>query len=158
MSDSVTGDATHPQPTPIDLTTVDPTHPDHESADHLLGTAVAETALAVTGVHHLGGVAARTLDRAARAVLGSSTTPGVTVSRDAGTATVDLDLVVSYPHPVGDVADSVRRQVKHAAAQLVGDRVVVNVNVTDVHGPFDAVAEAAAAPASPVESAVSAGS
>lgn len=162
MSDSVTGDATHPQPTPIDLTTVDRAHPEHESVDHLLGTAVAETALAVTGVHRLGGVAARTLARAARAVVGTSTTPGVTVSRDAGVATIDLDLVASYPHPVSGVAEAVRRQVTHAAAQLVADAVVVNVTVTDVHGPFDAVEVPAAAPAAPaappVETPVSAGS
>jgi uncharacterized alkaline shock family protein YloU len=130
-------DATRPQPATIDLGGIDRSHPGGESTLHLVGTTVAETAAAVTGVHHLGGVAARTLDRARRAVLGTSTSPGVTVASADGVTTVDLDLVVEYPHPVVAVVEETRRQVILAASPLSFEPVEVNITVTDVHGPFD---------------------
>ncbi|KQQ05998.1 MULTISPECIES: Asp23/Gls24 family envelope stress response protein [unclassified Rathayibacter] len=123
----------------IDLGAVDRGHPEGESIEHLVATAAAETAAGVTGVHHLGGTAARSLDRASRAVLGTSTSPGVTVSRADGVTTVDLDLVVEYPHRVKAVIDETREQVSRSAAPLTDDSVVVNVTVTDVHGPFDPI-------------------
>ncbi|QHC68233.1 Asp23/Gls24 family envelope stress response protein [Rathayibacter sp. VKM Ac-2759] len=123
----------------IDLGAVDRGHPEGESIERLVATAAAETAVGVSGVHHLGGTAARSLDRAARAVLGTSTSPGVTVSRADGVTTVDLDLVVEYPHRVKTVIDATREQVSRAAAPLAAGSVVVNVTVTDVHGPFDPI-------------------
>ncbi|MWV58739.1 Asp23/Gls24 family envelope stress response protein [Rathayibacter sp. VKM Ac-2754] len=123
----------------IDLSGADRSHPEGESTERLVATAAAETAAGVTGVHHLGGTAARTLDRAARAVLGTSTSPGVTVSRADGVVTVDLDLVVEYPHKVREVIEATREQVSRAAAQVAAGPVVVNVTVTDVHGPFDPI-------------------
>lgn len=137
MTDAVTGDATRPQPAPVDLTGIDPHHTEKETPEQLIGTAVAETALGVTGVHHLGGTVARTLDRARRQVLGTSSAPGVTVATENGTTVIDLDLVVEYPHPVGDVVENVRTQVTHAARQLVDQPIAVNITVADVHGPFD---------------------
>lgn len=137
MTDTLTGDAGHPLPSPIDLAGIDPRHPDHEQTLHLLGTAAAQTAAGVSGVHHLGGLAAQTLDRARRRVLGTSATPGVNVARDGSTVVVDLDVVVDYPHRIDDVAAAVRSQVAHATAQIVTDPVVVDITVTDVHGPFD---------------------
>jgi uncharacterized alkaline shock family protein YloU len=138
MTDTVTGDATRPQPRPIDLSGIDPQHGDGESRDHLLGTTAAETAAGVTGVHHLGGIAARTLDRARRQVLGESSGPGVTVSHDDDDATViDLDIVVEYPAAIAEVVAETRAQVTHAARQLADGPVRINVTVTDVHGPFD---------------------
>lgn len=130
-------DASRPQPRPVDLSEVDTAHPDAESLEHRIGAAVAETALGVTGVHRLGGVAARTLDRASRRVLGVSTQPGVTVTVEDGRATVDLDVIVEYPHPVTDVMESVRSQVGRAVAPFVTGPVEVDIRVTDVHGPFD---------------------
>ncbi|RIJ55668.1 Asp23/Gls24 family envelope stress response protein, partial [Clavibacter phaseoli] len=47
---------------PIDLTGIDAAHPEGETAAHRIGVAAAETAAGVTGVHHLGGSAARALD------------------------------------------------------------------------------------------------
>ncbi|GAA4666389.1 Asp23/Gls24 family envelope stress response protein [Frondihabitans cladoniiphilus] len=137
MTDSLTGLAQRAQPTPVDLAAIDRRHPDHEDTLHLLGTTVAETAAGVTGVHHLGGLAARTLDRARRQVLGSSSAPGVNVAREDGTTVIDLDIVVEYPHAVSDVIDATRIQVSRAAAQIVTGPVVVDITVTDVHGPFD---------------------
>ena len=137
MTDALTGNATRPQPTPVDLSGIDPRHPDHEDTLQLLGTTIAETAAGVTGVHHLGGVAARSLDRARRKVVGTSNTPGVNVAVEADTTFVDLDIVVEYPHPVDRVITTTREQVTHAAAQIVTRLIVVDITVTDIHGPFD---------------------
>ena len=49
---------------PNDLTGIDAAHPEGETAAHRIGVAAAETAAGVTGVHHLGGSAARALDAA----------------------------------------------------------------------------------------------
>ncbi|WP_414171539.1 Asp23/Gls24 family envelope stress response protein [Clavibacter tessellarius] len=91
----------------------------------------------MTGVHHLGGSAARALDAASRAIRGTSTGPGVTVSEESGGVVIDIDLVVEYPAPVQDVVDRTREQVAHAARQIAPGAVRVNIRVTDVHGPFD---------------------
>ncbi len=137
MTDTVTGDASRPQPAPVDLSGIDPHHPDQESPERLLATTVAETASGVTGVHHLGGLAARTLDRARRQVLGTSSARGVTVSSEGLMTVVDLDIVVEYPHAIDEVIENARTQVSHAARQITSGPVAVNVTVTDIHGPFD---------------------
>jgi uncharacterized alkaline shock family protein YloU len=122
---------------PIDLTGIDAAHPEGETAAHRIGVAAAETAAGVTGVHHLGGSAARALDAASRAIRGTSTGPGVTVSEEAGGTVIDIDLVVEYPTPVQDVVDETREQVARAARQIAPGAVRVDIRVTDVHGPFD---------------------
>ncbi len=122
---------------PIDLTGIDAAHPEGETTAHRVGVAAAETAAGVTGVHHLGGTAARALDAASRAIRGTSTGPGVTVSEEAGDTVIDIDLVVEYPTPVQDVEDETREQVARAARQIAAGSVRVNIRVTDVHGPFD---------------------
>lgn len=122
---------------PIDLTGVAAAHPEGETAAQRIGVAAAETAAGVTGVHHLGGSAARALDAASRAIRGTSTGPGVTVSEESGGVVIDIDLVVEYPAPVQDVVDRTREQVAHAARQIAPGAVRVNIRVTDVHGPFD---------------------
>jgi uncharacterized alkaline shock family protein YloU len=137
MTDAVTGDATRPQPAPVDLTGIDPKHAEKETPEHLLSTTVAETALGVTGVHHLGGTVARSLDRARRQILGTSSAPGVTVATEDGATVIDLDIVVDYPLAIDDVVAATRTQVTRAARQLVDGPVAVNVTVTDVHGPYD---------------------
>jgi uncharacterized alkaline shock family protein YloU len=122
---------------PIDLNGIDAAHPEGETTAHRVGVAAAETAAGVTGVHHLGGTAARALDAASRAIRGTSTGPGVTVSEEAGGTVIDIDLVVEYPTPVQDVVDETREQVARAARQIAPGAVRVNIRVTDVHGPFD---------------------
>jgi uncharacterized alkaline shock family protein YloU len=142
MTDPLTGDAAHARPVPVDLSAIETTHPDPETPEHLVSTAAAETAVGVIGVHHLGGLASNALDRASRRILGSSTAPGVTVSRAERGTIIDLDLVVEYPHAIAEVLETVRHQVTRAAAQLVSEPIEVNVNVTDVHGPFDPITPA----------------
>nr|WP_216832541.1 Asp23/Gls24 family envelope stress response protein [Clavibacter michiganensis] len=119
------------------MTGIDAAHPEGETTAHRVGVAAAETAAGVTGVHHLGGTAARALDAASRAIRGTSTGPGVTVSEEAGDTVIDIDLVVEYPTPVQDVVDETREQVARAARQIAAGSVRVNIRVTDVHGPFD---------------------
>jgi uncharacterized alkaline shock family protein YloU len=131
---------------PVDLSGIDAAHPEGETTAHRIGVAAAETAAGVTGVHRLGGAAARALDAASRAIRGTSTGPGVTVSEEDGRTVIDLDLVVEYPAPVKDVVDEIREQVARAARQIAPGPVRVDIRVTDVHGPFDdAPAPAAAA-------------
>ena len=122
---------------PVDLTGIDAAHPEGETAAQRIGVAAAETAAGVTGVHHLGGTAARALDAASRAIRGTSTGPGVTVSEESGGIVIDIDLVVEYPATVQDVVDRTRQQVAHAARQIAPGAVRVDIRVTDVHGPFD---------------------
>ncbi|KZX20219.1 Asp23/Gls24 family envelope stress response protein [Rathayibacter tanaceti] len=129
---------------PIQLGTVERTRPrgestEPESTELRVATAAAESAARVEGVHQLGGAVARGLDRASRRVLGTSTRPGVTVSTPDGVLTVDIDLVIEYPHPVRAVLDAVREQVQRVAEPVAGGHVVVNVAATDVLGPFDPV-------------------
>nr|WP_216832782.1 Asp23/Gls24 family envelope stress response protein [Clavibacter michiganensis] len=119
------------------MTGIDAAHPEGETAAHRIGVAAAKTAAGVTGVHHLGGSAARALDAASRAIRGTSTGPGVTVSEEAGGTVIDIDLVVEYPTPVQDIVDETREQVARAARQIAPGAVRVNIRVTDVHGPFD---------------------
>ncbi|PPG09887.1 MULTISPECIES: Asp23/Gls24 family envelope stress response protein [unclassified Rathayibacter] len=135
---------THEQPTPNEQSRREsarrdgkPSEP--ESTESRVATAAGESAQRVSGVHHLGGAVARGLDRASRRVLGTSTVPGVTVSKADGVTTVDIDLVVEYPHPVREVLDAVRDQVQRVAEPVAGGHVVVNVEATDVHGPFDPI-------------------
>ncbi|RIJ13362.1 Asp23/Gls24 family envelope stress response protein, partial [Clavibacter nebraskensis] len=85
----------------------------------------------------LGGATARALDAASRAIRGTSTGPGVTVSEEAGGTVIDIDLVVEYPTPVQDVVAETREQVARAAREIAPGAVRVDIRVTDVHGPFD---------------------
>ncbi|MDQ0744467.1 putative alkaline shock family protein YloU/vacuolar-type H+-ATPase subunit H [Clavibacter sp. B3I6] len=130
---------------PVDLSGIDAAHPEGETTAHRIGVAAAETAAGVTGVHRLGGAAARALDAASRAIRGTSTGPGVTVSEEDGRTVIDLDLVVEYPTPVQDVVDETREQVARAARQIAPGPVRVDIRVTDVHGPFDDAPSPAAA-------------
>ncbi|ALS57265.1 Asp23/Gls24 family envelope stress response protein [Rathayibacter toxicus] len=104
------------------------------SAEYRVALAAAAAASGVPGVHRLGGPAARSLDQAARAVLGVSTVPGVTVVTNAGVTTIDLDVVLEYPHPVTAVTEHIREAVR---ALVECAAAIVNVRVTGVHGPFD---------------------
>jgi uncharacterized alkaline shock family protein YloU len=65
-------------------------------------------------------------------------TQGVKVEVGETQAAVDITIVVEYPAPIQQVADTVRAQVTNAITSLVGLEVVeVNVAVNDVHLPTD---------------------
>ncbi|MFL0391111.1 Asp23/Gls24 family envelope stress response protein, partial [Curtobacterium sp. 179-B 9B NHS] len=98
----------------------------------------AETALGVPGVHHLGGLVARAADRVRSQLGRTAGAPGVQVDDNDGTLDVTVSVVISYPQPVREVAEEVRRQVAAAVSQLgAGQPTTVDVRVLDVHGPFD---------------------
>ncbi|PZE56531.1 Asp23/Gls24 family envelope stress response protein [Curtobacterium sp. MCLR17_044] len=111
--------------------------PDDASTATIVARTAAETALGVPGVHHLGGIAARAADQLRKQLGRSAGTTGVQVDEQDGVLSVQVAVVVSYPHPVLDVAAEVRQQVTAATRQLSDLRTSVDVRVLDVHGPFD---------------------
>ncbi|QYI96809.1 Asp23/Gls24 family envelope stress response protein [Curtobacterium flaccumfaciens pv. flaccumfaciens] len=111
--------------------------PDDASTATIVARTAAETALGVPGVHHLGGIAARAADQLRKQLGRSAGTAGVQVDEEDGVLAVQVAVVVSYPHPVLDVAAEVRQQVTAATRQLSDLRTSVDVRVLDVHGPFD---------------------
>ncbi|WIB42068.1 Asp23/Gls24 family envelope stress response protein [Curtobacterium sp. MCLR17_058] len=111
--------------------------PDDASTATIVARTAAETALGVPGVHHLGGIAARAADQLRKQLGRSAGTTGVQVDEQDGVLSVQVAVVVSYPHPVLDVAAEVRQQVTAATRQLSDLRTSVDVLVLDVHGPFD---------------------
>ncbi|MBT1674720.1 Asp23/Gls24 family envelope stress response protein [Curtobacterium aurantiacum] len=111
--------------------------PDDASTATIVARTAAETALGVPGVHHLGGIAARAADQLRKQLGRSAGTAGVQVDEEDGTLEVQVAVVVSYPHPVLEVAAEVRQQVTAATRQLSDLRTAVDVRVLDVHGPFD---------------------
>lgn len=97
-----------------------------------LAAAIADAALAVDGVHHLGTAAGRVIASIRTAAAGRQFAPGVRI--DQITGGVQVDVVAEYPVNVIEVADRVRAAVG-AVPGVDGPRV--DVIVTDVHGPFD---------------------
>ncbi|WP_412872081.1 Asp23/Gls24 family envelope stress response protein [Curtobacterium flaccumfaciens] len=111
--------------------------PDDATPAMLIARTAAETALGVPGVHHLGGTVSRAADQLRKQLGRSAGTAGVQVDEQDGVLEVQVAVVVSYPHPVLDVAAEVRQQVTAATRQLSDLRTSVHVRVVDVHGPFD---------------------
>jgi uncharacterized alkaline shock family protein YloU len=94
----------------------------------------------VSGVHELGGGAARAFGAIRERIPGASASAGQGVSVEVGEkqAAVDLQIVVEYGVSITDLARSIRRNVISAVEQMTGLEVVeVNINVGDVHIPGD---------------------
>jgi uncharacterized alkaline shock family protein YloU len=94
----------------------------------------------VSGVHDLGGGAARAFGAIRERIPGASASAGQGVSVEVGEkqAAVDLQIVVEYGVSITDLARAVRRNVIGAVEQMTGLEVVeVNLNVSDVHIPGD---------------------
>lgn len=92
----------------------------------------------VTGVHALGGGAARALGAIRNVVNSADLAQGVSVEVGDTDASADVTLVVEYPFNVVQVADQVRAAVATAITDYVGLTVTaVNVSVTDVNIPTD---------------------
>jgi uncharacterized alkaline shock family protein YloU len=128
------------QLTPVDLpASLTAPLPEDAAAVTVAARTAAVTALGVDGVHHLGGLAERAADQVRSRLGRSGSALGVRVDDSDGTLDVAVAVVVSYPHPVMEVAAEVRSQVGAALAQLaeLPDHVEVDVRVLDVHGPFD---------------------
>lgn len=93
----------------------------------------------VSGVHELGGNAARTFGAIRERIPGSggpSTAQGVSVEVGERQAAIDLVVVVEYGVPIAEVAKGVRRNLISSVENMTGLEVVeVNVNVVDIYIP-----------------------
>ncbi|WP_370969582.1 Asp23/Gls24 family envelope stress response protein [Amycolatopsis sp. cg9] len=109
-------------------------------ADTVVQKIAGLAAREVTGVHALGGGAARALSAIRDRIPGASASVGQGVSVEVGEkqAAVDLQILVEYGVAIADLARAVRRNVITAIEQMTGLEVVeVNINVNDVHLPGD---------------------
>ncbi|MBO1755023.1 Asp23/Gls24 family envelope stress response protein [Allobranchiibius sp. CTAmp26] len=107
-------------------------------------TSIADTVVAkiagistreVSGVHALGGGAARAVGALRDRIPGSRTnhSQGVTVEVGERQAAVDVDLVAEYGVAIVDLAAGVRRNVISSVEQMTGLEVTeVNITVHDV--------------------------
>ena len=107
-------------------------------------TSIADTVVAkiagistreVSGVHALGGGAARAVGALRDRIPGSRTnhSQGVTVEVGERQAAVDIDLVAEYGVAITDLASGVRRNVISTVERMTGLEVTeVNITVHDV--------------------------
>ncbi|MYZ36331.1 MULTISPECIES: Asp23/Gls24 family envelope stress response protein [unclassified Streptomyces] len=103
-------------------------------AEKIVGVATRE----VPGIHNLGSGMARTIGGVRERVPGAqpSVTRGVHVEVGERQAAVDVDVVVDYGFPIGDVAANVRVNVISAMERMTGLEVVeVNIAVDDIDLP-----------------------
>ena len=94
----------------------------------------------ISGVHALGGGAARAFSAIRERIPGASSSAGQGVSVEVGEkqAAVDLQILVEYGVSIADLSTAVRRNVITAVERMTGLEVVeVNINVTDVHIPTE---------------------
>lgn len=109
-------------------------------ADTVVRKIAGLAAREVSGVHDLGGGAARAFGSLRDRIPGASASAGQGVSVEVGEkqAAVDLQILVEYGVAIADLARSVRRNVVTSIEQMTGLQVVeVNITVTDVHLPGD---------------------
>ncbi|WP_344463170.1 Asp23/Gls24 family envelope stress response protein, partial [Amnibacterium kyonggiense] len=103
-----------------------------------IARAAATAATGVQGVHAIGTAFARTIGSFRAGPLTTTSVPGVRVDLDGGRVAVGIGIVAAYPEPVGQVAAEVRSRVLEEL-RAEQDAVSVDVQVLDVHGPFDPV-------------------
>lgn len=111
--------------------------------DPVVAKVAGIAAREVSGVHALGGGAARLFGQVRDAIGSTDLTQGVKVEVGEKQVAVDVTIVVDYPLPLQEVAANVRTAVARAIESLVGMEVAeINVTVTDVYIPGDESAEA----------------
>jgi uncharacterized alkaline shock family protein YloU len=107
-------------------------------ADTVVQKIAGVAAHEVSGVHGLGGGAARAFGALRERIPGASASAGQGVAVEVGEkqAAVDLDILVEYGVAIVDLARAVRKNVITAIERITGlDVVEVNINVNDVHIP-----------------------
>lgn len=90
----------------------------------------------VSGVHALGGGAARAVGALRERIPGGRTnhSQGVSVEVGERQAAVDIQLVAEYGVSIADLADGIRRNVIGSVERMTGlDVTEVNIEVQDVH-------------------------
>ncbi|MBN6042065.1 Asp23/Gls24 family envelope stress response protein [Amycolatopsis sp. 195334CR] len=116
-------------------------------ADTVVQKIAGLAAREVSGVHALGGGAARAMSALRERIPGASASAGQGVSVEVGEkqAAVDLQLVVEYGVGIADLSRAVRRNVITALERMTGLEVVeVNIHIHDLHLPEE---DSAPAPA-----------
>ncbi len=109
-------------------------------ADGVVQKIAGLAAREVSGVHALGGGAARSMGALRERIPGASQATGQGVSVEVGEtqAAVDLDLVTEYGVSIAEVAKAVRRNVISSVQGMTSLEVTeVNVSVNDIHLPSD---------------------
>lgn len=90
----------------------------------------------ISGVHDLGGGAARAVGALRERIPGSRTnlSQGVAVEVGERQAAVDLDIVAEYGVAIADLAGAIRRNVISSVEAMTGLEVTeVNITVHDIH-------------------------
>lgn len=105
-------------------------------ADTVVSKIAGIAAREVTGVHALGGGAARAVGAIRERIPGSSTnhSQGVSVEVGERQAAVDIQLVAEYGVALADLASGIRRNVIASIERMTGLEVTeVNVAIQDVY-------------------------
>ncbi|MEC3981307.1 Asp23/Gls24 family envelope stress response protein [Amycolatopsis sp. H20-H5] len=109
-------------------------------ADNVVAKVAGLATREVSGVHALGGGAARAFSAIRERIPGASASVAQGVSVEVGEkqAAVDLQIVVEYGVSIADLARSIRKNVITAVEQTTGLEVVeVTIAVSDVYIPGD---------------------
>ncbi|MEU0316120.1 Asp23/Gls24 family envelope stress response protein [Nocardioides sp. NPDC006273] len=104
-------------------------------ADTVVSKIAGIAAREISGVHDLGGGAARAAGALRERIPGSRTNLGQGVAVEVGErqAAVDLDIVAEYGTSIPDLASAIRRNVKASVERMTGLEVTeVNITVHDV--------------------------
>ncbi|GAB3823277.1 Asp23/Gls24 family envelope stress response protein [Kribbella italica] len=105
-------------------------------ADQVVSKIAGIATREVTGVHDLGGAAARTVGMLRERIPGSRTnlSQGVSVEVGEKQAAIDLQIIVEYGVGIADLAEGIRRNVISAVERMTGLEVTeVNIAVSDIH-------------------------
>lgn len=112
-------------------------------ADVVVAKIAGIAAREISGVHDLGGGAARAVGALRERIGGpvgggNSHTQGVAVEVGESQAAVDLQLVAEYGVSISDLAEDIRQNVIQAVERMTGLEVTqVNIDVQDVHVPTE---------------------
>lgn len=107
-------------------------------AEAVVAKVVGIAAREVTGVHALGGGAARAIGALRQAIGSTDLAQGVAVEVGERQVAADVSIVVEYPQPMRAVADDVRAAVRAAIEDLIGmETAEINVTINDVYIPGD---------------------
>ena len=105
-------------------------------ADTVVAKIAGIAAAEISGVHALGGGAARAVGAIRERIPGSRTnhSQGVSVEVGERQAAADIDIVAEFGVAIHDLASSVRRNVIASIERMTGLEVTeVNVTVQDIH-------------------------
>ncbi|AZA10050.1 MULTISPECIES: Asp23/Gls24 family envelope stress response protein [Corynebacterium] len=108
--------------------------------DQVVGKIAGVAAREVSGVHALGGGAARALGALRDSIPGTNTNlqQGVDVEVGERQAAVDVSIVAEYGVAIHQLADAIRENISSAIERMTGLEVTeVNVTVHDVHFEFE---------------------